>query len=52
MFEVSKGDKKHLVVKFYKRGFFGGLSLVSEGHIETIFVRNNIIEEKTVIGGI
>jgi hypothetical protein len=44
MFEVCKGDKKHLAIKFFKRGFFGGLSLAFEGAIETIFVRNNTVE--------
>jgi hypothetical protein len=50
MFEVCKGDKRHIAIKFFKRGFFGGLSLVFEGSIETIFARNNIIEEKAMIG--
>ena len=44
MFEVCKGDKKHLLIRFFKRGFFGGLSLMSEGTIETMFTRNNIVE--------
>lgn len=50
MFEVCKGDKRHIFIKFFKRGFFGGLSLIFEGSIETIFARNNIIEEKAMIG--
>lgn len=50
MIEICKGDKKYLLVRFLKRGFFGGLSTIAQGYIETIFTRSNVVEERVQIG--
>lgn len=33
MLEICKGGKSHIIIKFFKRGFFGGLTLTDEGQI-------------------
>lgn len=49
MIQIVKGDKQYVQIKFFKRGFFGGHNLVSEGFAKTQFIKSNICEDKVVM---
>lgn len=51
MFNLTKGGKMTLV-RLFSKGFFGGLTLLHEEYIQTMFTRSNIIDERLKLNNV